>query len=134
MRLWETAWGRQTKVIDRQQNWLRTVSFSPDSRLLAFAGDDGRVVVWDLDEDAEHASLQGHTARIGQVAFSPDGQTLLSVGWDATVRLWNVAAGSEQAAYQWDIGRVLAVAVAPDGMTAAAGGDDGTVVVWDLDE
>ena len=59
-------------------NWeIWSLAFSPDGRLLATAGDDGRVKIWNFDGHTLTAS--GHVLSTnGQtyVAFSPDGATL----------------------------------------------------------
>ena len=79
--------------------------FSPDSRLLAMACEDGVVRVWDT-ENYQELYMLGHRGRIDQpdsayqvhvVAFSPDGRTLLTGGEDGTVRLWDVQSGVELA-------------------------------------
>ena len=65
------------------------MAFSPDGRLLASAGDDGTVRLWDPATGAGLATLTGHTDTVDAVAFSPDGRRLASAGDDRTVRLWD---------------------------------------------
>ncbi|QJT07169.1 hypothetical protein G9272_32545 [Streptomyces asoensis] len=69
-----------------------TAAAHPRRPLLATAGDDRTVRLWDARTGRELAALTGHTGRVLAVAFSPDGARLASGGEDGTVRLWEVPA------------------------------------------
>ncbi|CAM5666578.1 TIR domain-containing protein [Streptomyces aurantiogriseus] len=73
---------------------LWTAAAHPLRPLLATAGDDRTVRLWDPRSGRETAVLTGHTGRVLAVAFSPDGSLLASGGEDGTVRLWNVPGGA----------------------------------------
>jgi WD40 repeat protein len=64
-----------------------TVSFSPDSRWLAFGGDDGIVRL--LDTTTRYVyRLQTGTSHLSVVAFTPNGQLFIR-GIDG-ISLWHV--------------------------------------------
>jgi WD40 repeat protein len=121
---------------------VRTVCFSPDGRILAYGGKDGRVVLWDWQSHVGagpsrefHASVSAHPGGVESVAFSPDGKMLVSGGWDHHVKLWNIGANPSSPAPVWDFpgftDGVRSVAFSPDGTMVAAGGFDKVVIVLD---
>jgi WD40 repeat protein len=69
---------------------MYAVAFSPDGRLIASAGDDRVVRVWDSATGRERLRLRGHHDSITRLAFSPDGRFVASCGSDRTVRVWDV--------------------------------------------
>src|SRR5262249_35294014 len=76
------------------------VAFSPVGNLLATAGMDNTVKVWNSITGQQRFELSGHTAAVCAVAFSPDGQTLASAGWDGTVRLWDPFTATPRATFR----------------------------------
>jgi WD40 repeat protein len=59
--------------------------------MLATAGDDGAVRLWDLATGTELRRVGGPAERLRSVAFSPDGRMLAAAGGDADIRLWDLA-------------------------------------------
>jgi WD40 repeat protein len=113
---------------------VATVAFSPDGRMLATAGDDNKVTLWDRQQlNRLEPPLTGHEDEIIGLAFSPDGRMLVTGGGDSTVRLWDVGShrqvGSPLTGHSL---RVQAVAFSPDGRTVASGAQDHTVRLWDV--
>jgi WD40 repeat protein len=64
----------------RGEQQITAVAFSADSRLLASAGEDGRVMLWDLNAANPTAdSIMLHDAgAVEQLKFSPDGRWLMT--------------------------------------------------------
>ena len=123
------------------QNYIRSVSFSPDGTLLAIGGSDiiggsGENVVslWDVASRQQVATLQLED-RSTALSFSPDG-TLLAIGGaeENAVSLWDVASRQQVATLQADW--VRSVSFSPDGtllaIAEAAGEDRMEVTLWDV--
>jgi hypothetical protein len=96
-------------------NWeIWSLAFSPDGSLLATAGDDGRVKIWNFDGHTLTAS--GHVISTnGQtyVAFSPDGATLVA-GSNGSLATYKTANWTLGPAFTGVTGQVRGVAVTAD--------------------
>src|SRR5262249_24012361 len=90
--VWSAENGKHLLGVNRvEHGWNEVIGmgFSPDSRLMAGAGTDHVIRLWDLATERDVAALRGHRDSVWAVAFSPDGQRLASGGRDGTVRIWD---------------------------------------------
>lgn len=81
---------RQYKLRPHKQMDLSCLAFSPDGQLLATAGSDGIIYLWNAADGLFLRTLEGHRGSIRDLAFSPDGSLLASVSADGSLRLWGV--------------------------------------------
>jgi WD40 repeat protein len=117
-----------------------SVAFNADGRILASAGADNSVRLWNVSDPAHPVPLGepliGHKNAVYAVAFSPDGRTLASASEDLTVRLWNVADPVNPAPLGEPLtghtNYVRALAFSPDGRTLVSGSYDHTVRLWNV--
>ena len=65
-------------------------AFSADGKLLATAGADRIVHVWDAETGTLRKEFKGHHNAVTAVAFSPDGSRLISSSLDHTIRVWKL--------------------------------------------
>jgi serine/threonine-protein kinase len=107
----------------RQRHWgaARAIAVSQSLGLVASAGQDQVIRLWDSTNLQERNTLPGHNGSVQLLEFLPDGQTLFSFGSDNVVRFWDGLTGAkprERNRLQFQ-GRVDAVALAADGKTFA---------------
>src|SRR5262245_52062488 len=86
--------GRLQHVADQGNEGLGALAFSSDGALLAGAGRDGRVSLWDAATGRLLRVLGRHEAEVNGLAFSPDGRLLVTGGHDGQAMLWDTAAGT----------------------------------------
>jgi len=103
--------------------------------LLASAGHDHTVRLWDLATGQQQRGLKGHAGEVTAVCqVSVDGQTLLaSASSDGTARLWDPLSGQQRRILEGHAGWVRALCpVSVGGQTLlASAGYDGRIRLWD---
>ncbi len=107
-------------------------AFSPDGKMIATAGHDRTVRMWDTATGHTRLVLAGHADEINCVTFSPDGQTLATASDDETVKLWDVRTGRVRHTLRGHHDRAVAVTFTPEGRRAISCSRMGKVIVWDV--
>jgi len=120
--------------LNSNQGEIKSANFSPTGQLIATAGKDGTVQLWNLSGQ-QQSRLEGHEGGVlggvNSVSFSPNGQLIATAGEDRTVRLWDLS-GKQLAQMNGHQSEVTSVNFSPNGHKFASSGRDGTVRVWDL--
>lgn len=111
---------------------VSALSVSPNGELLASAGQETRIMLWDATTGRLRNILSGHTDFISDIAFNGDGSQLASAGDDGVVLVWDVASGQVAQTLRAHTAAVNKVQFTPDGRSLVSAGDDGKIIVWDL--
>ena len=106
--------------------------FIPGTSLLASAGDNHLIRLWDLDQNALKTTLRGHETLVTAIATPPDGRILVSGDLHGNLRLWDLEAAEAPPRPLASIsGRARVMRWSPDGRHLAVGGESGWVLVWE---
>jgi WD40 repeat protein len=111
---------------------ITAVAINADGTLLATAGDDHMVNLWNVDDGKLAHALHGHADWIRAIAFSPDGKTLATAGDDRTIRLWDAVSGKLIRAFGQHETAIYALQFHPDGNSVAAAGFENAVRVYEV--
>jgi WD40 repeat protein len=100
--------------------------------IVAVAGQDGVVHLWDTGKSVEVARLFGTEPRIVKVAFSPDGERLLAVGDNNVVNVYDLSEALLEVNFfpSGPTSYMSTLVWSPDGKQVALGLEDGKARVW----
>jgi RNA polymerase sigma factor (sigma-70 family) len=114
---------------------INAVVLTGDGKTLASAGDDARVVLWDVPTGKPRTTLRqvadlpvppdqlvAHDWPVNALTISLDSKLLASGGVDRVIRLWDVERGKQKAVLRGCTVFIYSLAFSPDGKTLAAAG------------
>ena len=119
------------RTLPGHQNTISQIKYSPDGKLIASAGWDNSIKLWNAENGKLRETLR-HTDGVNSIAFSADGQTLVSGSEDKTIKIWDLT--NQPKLIKTLTGHtdsVKAVAVSPDDKIASAGYDN-TIKLWTM--
>ncbi|MEG3890370.1 AAA-like domain-containing protein [Microcoleus sp. Z1_A1] len=112
------------------KNAVTSVNFSPNRQILATAGIDDRVRIWNFSGQ-KIAEWKAFQQSVNMVNFSPNGKFLATAGRDSTVKIWNLS-GKNIATLKGIKGSVTSISFSPEGKLLAAAGIDSYAAIWQL--
>jgi WD40 repeat protein len=74
---WSPGDGQATLIYKGHSQPVKSLSWSPDSRMIASAGDDGSVQIWEADS-GKLLAREEHQSWVRAVSWSPDGTRIAS--------------------------------------------------------
>lgn len=112
-----------------------SVVYSADGRLIASAGNDNVVKIWDAPSGKLIKTLRGHGGRVRSCDFSPDGQFILSGSHDAQAKVWSLEGYREIRVLKGKLLEghsdiVLSARFSPDGREIVTSSRDRTARTW----
>ncbi len=137
--LWDTT--TNVKELTFERNWqgddndVLALAISPENHIIANAGGNKTIQLWDSNKDAELAILSGHDAWITALAFSEDGKTLASGDAGKVIKLWDLEKQEERVTLTGHKNTINALTFAPIGTPLygnclASSSMDGTIRFW----
>jgi len=141
--LYDAATKKELRSWDgRKGIGIKSLAFSPDSKVLAVADQSPRLRLWDVPTGKPIREFDGHRSGAWFITFSPDGKWLATAGEDRdperrdeletcefSVRVWEASTGKESAAFAGGLHLGICAAFSPDGQLIAWGSSDGKVRV-----
>src|SRR5262249_39842264 len=129
VRIWDAASGKEIRRLADDKT-VRSVTFSPDGKLLATAGRN--VVLWEAATGKQLRLLRAAAGVV--VATSPDGYVVATGRSGGRVTVVEATTGEVLRSFQEKTGPVTCLAFSPDGKRLAWGAADGNVRLLRLDQ
>ncbi len=108
------------------------VEFSSRGDLLASAGKDGTVLIWNTSRWRLVRKIVAAQTEVNAAAFSRDGKLIATLDDDGKLKLWEIATGHLQLERLAHTGDAVVARFTADGKRIITGGrDDGLVKIWD---
>lgn len=83
------------RSIEAHAGWVRAVVASPDNKLLATAGNDQLVKIWDFQTGEQLVQLAGHESDVYNVVFHPSEARLVSADLKGKIIDWDLQSGKK---------------------------------------
>ena len=126
------------------------VRYSPNGKLIATAGGEGRMKIWNAVDGKLLHTCKGETSEpmvklinkkrkftvvspIVEIRFTRDGAKILTLNQKGTLRVWNTSTGKAETtmAFPWDK-RCQSACFSPDGQRLYLSHADKSLAVWSL--
>jgi WD40 repeat protein len=141
--LWESMTGKRLTTLNGHTGQIFSMAWSPTSKLLASAADDGMVRLWDTQAGRALQTLKtASNASFLSVAWSPDGHQVVAGTPDGDVVRWNAQTGAQVATWSGPTKQqghggeypfaVWGVSWSPDGRHIVSTRYDDLILLWDV--
>jgi WD40 repeat protein len=107
------------------------VVISPDDRLVAKGGSDGKLVIWEINSGQSLLNIKAHDGHLVGLVFTKDSTKLISSSFDRTIKIWEVETGLCLQSWQL-LAPVYRIALSPDGQTLASSSNCGDILLWQV--
>jgi hypothetical protein len=145
LHVWDVRRRKEVRTFKSHTDYITSLAFSPDNRLLASASsshgkpwpprrEDRSIRLWDFQKGKEVARFSGDWDTTTYLAFLPGSKNLVSFhdpDSDPTVWLWSPSTAEALAVWERGAG-VQSVAVSLDGECIATGDQWGRIRLWAL--
>ncbi len=120
-----------SREVFRSDRPLHFVRFSPDGKLVAAAGADGQICLFDATTLEPISTYSAGQGEVNGLDFSPDSSTLASAGDDGTVLLWDLRKNVQRLRFRAYERLAFQALFTQGGRLLATCGNDAVIRLWD---
>jgi ribosome assembly protein 4 len=119
IRLWDSS-GKLLRTLSHEFGSMASLAFSPDGTLLASAGFDTNVHLWDVSTGQHTTSLGDQLLTTFAMTFTADGKHLVIGGANGTIEIVDVRTASITRRFRAEKYAVVNMSLSPDGRSIGA--------------
>mmetsp|Transcript_2217 Transcript_2217/g.7775 ORF Transcript_2217/g.7775 Transcript_2217/m.7775 type:complete len:418 (-) Transcript_2217:1527-2780(-) len=123
--------GPSRAVLSGHRGPVTCLAVHPSFSVVASAGDDTVIKLWDFETAQYERTLKGHTGAVHALAFDPTGGTVASASADMSIKLWSMAAFECVRTLRGHDHSVSGVVWLPSGDSLVSCSRDNTVKIWE---
>jgi hypothetical protein len=126
--------GNNFNVYAGHNDAVRSVHFIPGTNTFISAGNEGRILKWDVDDETKKfTSISEGRNLIEQILVSPDGELLICAENNAGITLFNLKNENlPPITYRGSDPNIRTMAVTPDSKNLFTAGTSGSIDYWEL--
>ena len=113
-------------------NWVKSVRFSPDVRLIASGSEDNTVKIWDVNKYTVVNTYIDHLQPVNAVRWSPDGTCVASCSNDKKIKIFDIRSGRIIQHYDAHSAPITSLSYHPSGKYLVSSSLDSYIKIWDI--
>src|SRR5690554_135061 len=125
--------GKKTKTLTDASKVNFCQAYSKDGKLLAVAGGDRKIRIYDAETYDLKRTLVGHQALIFDLQFSNNSNVISSASWDGTMRTWDIEKGTWTSYIELKDGAPYLVRYSPNDLYILTGDLNKNIDFWESD-
>jgi WD40 repeat protein len=126
-----TTVGSKPKILKAKTTETWFLGFTPDSKGIISAGNDKKIVYWDLETNTP-TELSTSDAKINTIAISPTGNFIVVGKGSGEITILDRGNNNAISQLYMDAASIVSLAFSKNGMLLAAGNEKGVVRLWDM--
>jgi WD40 repeat protein/serine/threonine protein kinase len=133
---WHYLWNQselRSNLIAQLDKAAYGIRLSPDNRLIAVAGQDALVRVYDVNSNTLIRCIETGQREVNGASFSPDGRRIASAGDDGTIRVWRLDDAQNLLTIPAHSSLAFHAVYTPDGTTIVSCGNENVIKFWNAE-
>ena len=111
---------------------INSLTFNPKGSILASAGDDNKIKLWNPNNSKEIKTLGEHSCLVTIITFSRDGTLLASGDDEGEIKIWDIKTRKLKYSLEEHKKAIITLAFSPDNEFLVSGSRDKNIKVWRL--
>lgn len=116
-----------------QGEFIRSISFSPDSKFIAAGTSTGTIYIWKAEDGKLLYNFKGLYSEISEILFSSDGKYIIAGAKDNTISVWEIHTGKRIQKLKSHSGTITSLSFENNSKILVSASDDNTIKYWDFD-